>query len=193
MSQEVVKKESGHHARLLKVLRENSSYPAPSTIPAEDICKEWRVFSSSYDSGASLTCVCGKKDIAHTNVIQNVHTGTILDPIGSECVKNFGIPDLGLLCKCCAKPIQHGNTFVDAYMKSGPIKKDTQIIGHVPCVRKFLSNKWWNSQKWLLGESVTKYFNQLGIQISLDKYGNFDLEYTDDTLTPYVEDLTACL
>lgn len=82
---------------------------------------------------------------------------------------------------------------MDAYMKGGPIKKDTQIIGHVPCVRKFLSNKWWNSQKWVLGESVIKYFYQLGILASLDKYGNIDLEYTNETLTPYVEALSACL
>jgi len=180
------------HIQLTRVLRENSSRPTPLTATEGELAAEWYVTESHVDREGGNTCLCGQEDIVYVSTIHNVYNDVHLFPLGSECIKRFGIPDLGLTCHCCAKPIYHGNRFVDAYMKGRPLTKHTSILGHAPCVRRTL-RRWWNSRSWILRESTIVYFRGMGIELSVDRAGDIDVEYTDDTLTPYVDELIACM
>lgn len=57
-----------------------------------EACSEWFVLSQSQIPGSE--CVCGKENITECNVLKNMYNGNTISPIGSQCVKRFGNPEL---------------------------------------------------------------------------------------------------
>jgi hypothetical protein len=89
---------------------------------------------------------------------------------------------------CCAKPLTETNPFLQAYMNHSSITKETLIIGHKKCAKKlFINSKMLGRYGDYLAKEFVSYFKNLGVKVSLDKYANIDMEYTDPTLTPYID------
>lgn len=178
----------GYHQQLTKLLREHSSYPEASILCEKRLCDEWVVIQSAYDMDAGLKCLCGKENIHHHHIIKNRYNDAILDPIGSSCVKRFGIELLGITCMCCAKQLTETNVYIQAYMKHSSITKKTLIIGHKKCAKKlFIRSKMLGRYGDYLSKEFVAYFKALRVKVSLDKYANIIMEYTDETLTPYID------
>lgn len=176
-----------HHIQLMKVLKENSSYPEASLLSHKKLCDEWFVIQSSYDPDAGLKCVCGKENIHHHHVIRNRFNHAMIDPIGSQCVKQFEIELLGITCMCCAKPLGESNLYLQAYMKYSAVKKDTLIIGHKNCAKKLFIEPKMPAGYILLPKAVISYFKNLGVSVRTDHYTNIEFEYNDERLTPYID------
>jgi hypothetical protein len=177
-----------HYKQLTEILKKHSSYSEPSILSHKRLCDEWMVIQSSYDVDAGLKCLCGKENIYHHHVIRNRFNDTMLDPIGSSCVKRFEIELLGITCMCCAKPINENNPFMQAYMQYAPITKETLLIGHKKCaVKLFNRAKARGPYGEYLKKDFVSYFKHLGIKVSLDRLGNIDIEYENTKLTPYVD------
>jgi len=180
--------EAGRHRiQLMKVLKENSSYPEASLLSHKKLCDEWFVIQSSYDPDAGLKCVCGKENIHHHHVIRNRFNHAMIDPIGSQCVKQFEIELLGITCMCCAKPLGESNLYLQAYMKYSPVKKDTLIVGHKNCAKKLFIEPKMPAGYILLPKAVISYFKNLGVSVRTDHYTNIEFEYNDERLTPYID------
>jgi hypothetical protein len=177
-----------HYKQLMEILKKNSSYPEASILSHKRLCSEWIVIQSAYDVDAGLKCLCGKENIYWHHVIRNRFNDAMLDPIGSSCVKRFGIELLGITCMCCAKPLTETNPFLQAYMNHSPITKETLIVGHKRCAKKlFINAKMFGRYGDYLAKEFVSYFKTLGVKVSLDKYANIDMEYDDTTLTPYID------
>lgn len=186
--QRPISEEGRHYIQLMKILKENSSYPESSLISHKRLCDEWFVMESSYDPDNGLKCLCGKENISYHNVIRNRFNGAKLHPIGSSCVKRFEIELLGITCMCCAKPLGESNPYLEAYMKYSAVKKVTLIIGHKNCVKKlFNTAKMSGRYGPYLAKDFVSYFKSLGVKVSLDKDANIEFEYEDERLTPYID------
>jgi len=179
-----------HYITLMKMLQKHSSYPQPSIVSHKQLCGEWMVIESHYDETAGLQCICGKENIHHVNKIVNYYNNTILEPIGSSCVKRFGIEGMAIVCMCCSKTLPNDNPFLQAYMKYQPITKKTLIIGHKKCAKKLMKNAILKGRfgKFLKKE-VVSYFKDVGVTMKLDKDENIDMEYSDHRLIPYMDAL----
>lgn len=57
---------------------------------------EWQVLSLDEDPTASGVCVCGKTGLVYLYNIENRQTQQALFPIGSSCVRYFGVDELNL-------------------------------------------------------------------------------------------------
>jgi len=182
--------EKFHYINLMKMLKKHSSYPEPSTVSHKQLCGEWMVIESHYDETAGLQCICGKENIHYVNRIVNYYNNTILEPIGSSCVKRFEIEGMAIMCMCCSKTLPDDNPLLRAYMMYQPITKNTRIIGHKKCVKKlvahaFLKGRFGNYLK----KDFVSYFKDLGVTMKLDKDENIDMEYSDHRLIPYMDAL----
>jgi hypothetical protein len=179
-------REAGiHHRQLTKILRENSSYPEAHLLSSKRLADEWYVIQSEYDVDAGLKCMCGKENIYWHHVIKNRFNGTLLDPIGSKCVKRFEIELLGITCMCCAKPLGESNPYLEAYMKYSAVKKDTLIVGHKNCAKKLFIEPMLGYI--LLPTAVISYFKNLGVSVKTDHRTSIEFEYEDERLTPYID------
>ena len=178
-----------HYQQLTEILQKNSSYPEPSLMSHKHLGDEWNVIQSEYDVDAGLKCLCGKENIHHHHMIRNRFNNAVLEPIGSKCIKRFEIKPLGIVCMCCAKPLGETNPFLQAYMKYSSVTKDTMLIGHKRCAIKLLQNakvfRYYGSG-WYLKQDVVSYFARLGVKIQLDECANYDIEYDNEKLTPYI-------
>ena len=177
-----------YNKHLTDVLRKNSHYKEPSLVSLQHLASEWYVIGTGYDDTGGLNCLCGKEQIRHHNMIKNYHTGIVLHPIGSSCVKRFGIETLDTVCMCCHKKISDNNPFLRAYMKYKPIMTDTLIIAHKKCIKKTF-DKAIKYGRWgaYLNPDFVNHFGDLGITVKLDKDDNIDLEYDNTDLTPYMD------
>ena len=59
---------------------------------------EWYL-SHYYHSDEDLTCVCGKRHLNHIYTIRNRMNANELNPIGSECIKQFNSKELNDVLK----------------------------------------------------------------------------------------------
>lgn len=178
--------ESGiYYTHLTKILKEHSSYPEPSLVSHKHLCSEWTVIQSYYDENAGLKCICGKENIHYVNLIKNRHNGIILDPIGSSCIKRFEIEELDIVCMGCSKPITSENVFLQNYMKYKSVSNNTLIIGHKKCAKALFRSIIPRFN--FIHKDFISYFKNLGVNVSLDKDGNIDMEYDNPKLTPYLD------
>jgi len=185
---EEISEAGKNYIQLMKVLKENSSYPEASLLSHKRLCDEWYVIQSEYDVDAGLKCICGKENIHHHHVIRNRFNNAVIDPIGSKCVKRFEIEQLAITCMCCAKPLGESNPYLEAYMKYSSVKKDTLIIGHRKCAKKlFIEPKM--PGYILLPKAVISYFKNLGVSVRTDHFTSIEFEYDEENerLTPYIE------
>jgi hypothetical protein len=183
-----ISEAGAHYQQLMEILKKNSSYPEASLLCHKRLCSEWMVIQSAYDVDAGLKCLCGKENIYHHHVIRNRFNDAMLDPIGSSCVKRFSIELLGITCMCCGKPMTETNVFLQAYMNHSPITKETLIVGHKNCAKKLFTNaKMFGRYGDYLAKEFVSYFKSIGVKVSLDKYANIDMEYSDPSLTPYID------
>lgn len=60
----------------------------------KDAVKEWEVYDCDEDKTCSTECVCGKEGLRYLFTIRNTVNGNELYPIGSSCIKKFGVDDL---------------------------------------------------------------------------------------------------
>lgn len=60
----------------------------------EEAVKEWEVYDCREDENCSTRCVCGKEGLRYLFTIRNAINKHKLYPIGSSCIKKFGIDDL---------------------------------------------------------------------------------------------------
>lgn len=54
-----------------------------------DAMKEWEPYGVYEDNEKSDSCICGKEGIRFHHSIRNIHTGKIIEPVGSVCIKKF--------------------------------------------------------------------------------------------------------
>ncbi len=184
---EEISEAGKNYIQLMKVLKENSSYPEPSLLSHKRLCDEWFVIESQYDPYAGLKCVCGKENIHHHHVIRNRFNNAVIDPIGSKCVKRFEIEQLGITCMCCAKPLGDSNPYLEAYMKYSTVKKETLIVGHRKCAKKLFINPKLCAGYILLPKATISYFKNLGVSLKTDHRTSIEFEYEDERLTPYID------
>ena len=52
---------------------------------------EWEVFDCVEDEECSTICICGKEGLKYAFTIRNKYNGCLLYPIGSTCIKKFGL------------------------------------------------------------------------------------------------------
>lgn len=55
---------------------------------------EWDIVDFAEDSDMEQSCKCGKENIKYLYTISNKVTGSVLEPIGSKCIKKFGREDM---------------------------------------------------------------------------------------------------
>ena len=55
---------------------------------------EWEVFDCVEDEECSTICICGKEGLKYAFTIRNKYNGCLLYPIGSTCIKKFGVSEL---------------------------------------------------------------------------------------------------
>ena len=60
----------------------------------EEAVKEWEIQDCDEDETCSTRCVCGKEGLRYLFMIRNRVTYKVLYPIGSSCIKKFGVDDL---------------------------------------------------------------------------------------------------
>lgn len=114
--------------KLLKQLIALGSNPEGSY----HVVDEWVVLETYYDQGDN-TCECGQEHIRQCSIIINTKTGHRLFPIGSECVKHFGIGEIHITCLCCKTEVSLTNKYVQAYMRYKSISRETKLILHKKC------------------------------------------------------------
>ena len=59
-----------------------------------DAVKEWEIIDCEEDEKCSTYCVCGKEGLRYLFTIRNTKNNNELHPIGSSCIKKFGVKDL---------------------------------------------------------------------------------------------------
>lgn len=55
---------------------------------------EWEVYDCEEDEECSTFCICGKEGLRYAFTIRNKYNGNLLYPIGSTCIKKFGVSEL---------------------------------------------------------------------------------------------------
>ena len=56
--------------------------------------QEWEVYDCDEDETCSTNCICGKEGLRYLFTIYNEINGNKLFPIGSSCIKKFGVSEL---------------------------------------------------------------------------------------------------
>ena len=56
--------------------------------------REWELYDCEEDASKTTSCICGKEGLKYLFTIRNVINGNKLFPIGSSCIKKFGIDEL---------------------------------------------------------------------------------------------------
>lgn len=59
-----------------------------------DAVKEWEIIDCEEDENCSTYCICGKEGLRYLFTIKNTMNNNELYPIGSSCIKKFGVEDL---------------------------------------------------------------------------------------------------
>ena len=59
-----------------------------------DAVKEWEIVDCEEDETRSNYCICGKEGLRYLFTIKNTINNNELYPIGSSCIKKFGVDDL---------------------------------------------------------------------------------------------------
>ena len=59
-----------------------------------DAVKEWEIIDCEEDENCSTYCICGKEGLRYLFTIKNTINNNELYPIGSSCIKKFGVEDL---------------------------------------------------------------------------------------------------
>lgn len=59
-----------------------------------DAVKEWEIYDCVEDENHSTNCICGKEGLRYLFTIRNKINNNELFPIGSSCIKKFGVEDL---------------------------------------------------------------------------------------------------
>ena len=60
----------------------------------EEAVLEWEVYDCDEDDTCSTKCICGKEGLRYAFTIRNKCNGKFLYPIGSTCIKKFGVSEL---------------------------------------------------------------------------------------------------
>jgi hypothetical protein len=159
---------------LSKVLRDNSHYKDALERTFNELCTEWMVIQSEYVE-EDEECMCGKQGIHYINTIRNYYNNNILHPIGSVCIHKFGIKALNIYCYCCNKYLGNDNRFLNTYLKSNTIDKDSAILGHKKCIKKIFKSV----------NDISKYFLKINVKIIVID-NTIDLEY-DAKYSNYID------
>lgn len=72
----------------------NSVIEASESKRWEEAVQEWEVFSCDEDETRTTNCICGKEGLRYLFTIYNNKNGNKLFPIGSSCIKKFGVTEL---------------------------------------------------------------------------------------------------
>jgi hypothetical protein len=102
----------------------------------EDAKFEWCVYDYDWKEEGDQ-CVCGKKHIKHLYTIYNSKTNSIMNPIGSECIKKFERNDLSEQMKT----ISNKNTIFNNKGKKHDGKTYGFIYENDPSYIEFLMEK----------------------------------------------------
>lgn len=60
----------------------------------EDAVHEWEVYDCEEDENCSTNCICGKEGLRYLFTIHNLINDNYLFPIGSSCIKKFGVSEM---------------------------------------------------------------------------------------------------
>ena len=60
----------------------------------EEAVQEWEVYGCEEDETLTTNCICGKEGLRYLFTIYNTKNGNKLYPIGSSCIKKFGVTEL---------------------------------------------------------------------------------------------------
>jgi len=60
----------------------------------KDAVTEWEIEDCQEDCSCSTECICGKEGLRYLFTIHNIVNGNRLFPIGSSCIKKFGVAGL---------------------------------------------------------------------------------------------------
>ena len=164
--------------RLTNLLKEHSSYPNSKSLDFNTLTAEWFVSDCGYEA-MSTSCLCGKEHIKELNTIKNRYNGVELYPIGSRCVKHFGIEDLEIRCFCCHKEISKNNEYIKAYMQHSKVSTTTSIIGHKKCIEKFNKGlRLHGRYGYYIDKNAKQYLEILGVILQCNrKTGEMTIEY----------------
>lgn len=56
--------------------------------------REWEIYDCDEDDECATVCICGKEGLRYAFTIKNKYNGNLLYPIGSTCIKKFGVREL---------------------------------------------------------------------------------------------------
>ena len=147
---------------LVKMVINSSESDEWDTAKTEWVPRRITSFDVPCQSENDYTCMCGHPHIVKLFRITNIHNGTELKPIGSECIKRFGTDNMLQAVREANRKVK-ANSLSSSESDTSSISSVDTIVKAVPVVvaKPVPPTNSEGSRRMTAGKHVGKTFDQM--------------------------------